>query len=134
MIIHDNLPPHLAQSMFAKPREHDVIMRYSSLPFVVASDIGHAPRGLGLKVFDVEGEKLWGKDTTQDFTFNNYPTLELRTLAGAEMLGDSLVRNFFDFPKFLAEQAARPDQEVASAPGRIPPQAHSKSCTTKQIF
>ena len=81
-----------------------------------------------MKIFGVEGEKIWGEDKkTQDFTFNNYPTLELRDMPGSEALGDSLVRNFHNFPKFLDEQAARPDQEVASAPGRIPPQAHSKS-------
>lgn len=112
--------------MFAKPGVHDAIMRYSSLPFTVMSDTAHAPRGLGLKVFDVPGAKLFGDADTQDFTFNNYPTLELRDMPGSEALGDSLVRNFHNFPKFLDEQAARPDQEVASAPARIPPQAHSE--------
>lgn len=79
-----------------------------------------------MKVFGVEGEKLWGNETTQDFTFNNYPTLELRHMKGTYKLADSFVRNFHDLSKFGEEQAARPDKEVASAPGKIVPQKHSK--------
>lgn len=126
MIVKDNLPEHLAQSMFAKPVTYDIAMRYSSLPFTIIHDNIPVPRGLGIKAFGVEGEKLWGNATTQDFTFNNYPTLELRDMPGADRLGDSLVRNFNNMDQFAKEQAARTDTEVASAPARVPPQAHSK--------
>lgn len=129
LTVNDNLPEHLAQSMFSKAGTYDIVARYSSLPFVIAPDTLPAPRGFGMKVFGVEGEKLFGTDSTQDFTFNNYPTLELRTLTGACTLGDSLERNFFHLDRFLEEQAAREDKEVASAPARIPPQAHMTAMT-----
>ena len=69
-IIDDNLPPHLAQGLFAKPGTRDVIMRYSSLTPKLVPDTDHAPRGMSFKVFGVEGEKLWGEDKgTQDFVW-----------------------------------------------------------------
>ena len=57
--VHDNLPKHLAQGMFAKPGTYDVIMRYSSLTPKILPDNLAAPRGIGMKVFGIEGEKLW---------------------------------------------------------------------------
>ena len=39
----------------------------------------------------VKGEKLWGDDMdTQDWTFNNYPILELRTPQVTYEIADSL--------------------------------------------
>jgi hypothetical protein len=71
-IVNRDLPPHLAQGMFAKPGTYDVIMRYSSLTPKLVPDNIPAPRGIGMKIFGVQGEKIWGDDKeTQDFTFNN---------------------------------------------------------------
>ena len=51
----------------------------SLLPKLV-SDSAALPRGIGIKIFGVKGEKIWGEDKeTQDWTMNNYPVLELRT-------------------------------------------------------
>lgn len=53
------LPPHLGQGMFKKPGSYDVIMRYSSLTPKLVPDNIPAPRGIGMKIFGVEGEKIW---------------------------------------------------------------------------
>lgn len=125
--VNDNLPEHLAQGMFAKPGKHECLMRYSSLPPKMVPDTDHAPRGLGIKVFDVPGEKLFGNANTQDFTFNNYSIIELRDAKGTMPIAEGFIRNYNNLAGFAAEQAAREDKWIASAPARIPPQAYSKS-------
>ncbi|UZJ56125.1 hypothetical protein CBS101457_005445 [Exobasidium rhododendri] len=80
MEILPDLPAHLAQSMFAKPGKHPVGIRYSSEPTDLVPDNVPQPRGLGMKIFNVEGAKLRpdGKDPkTQDIEFNSSPILEL---------------------------------------------------------
>lgn len=118
--VHDNLAPHLAQGMFAKPGSYDVIMRYSSLTPKLLPDHLSAPRGIGMKIFGVEGEKIWGEDKkTQDFTFNNYPVLELRTPVATCEIADSLERNWNTLENFAKELGERPDAEVATLPARL---------------
>lgn len=125
-VVHDNLPAHLAQGMFKKPGSYDCIMRYSSLLPKLAPDAAPAPRGIGIKIFGVKGEKIWGEDKeTQDWTFNNYPILELRTPQATYEIADSLERNWDDIPKFAAEQGERPDKEVSTLPAKLPRQ-HSE--------
>ena len=125
-IVKDNLPAHLAQGMFAKPGTYDMIMRYSSLTPKLVPDNVPAPRGIGMKVFGVEGDKLWGEDKkTQDWTFNNYSVLELRDPKTTYEIADSLERNWNDLPTFFDEQAKRPDADVACLGGQLPRQ-HSK--------
>ena len=70
--IADNLPPELAQGLFAKPGEHPVYMRISTNAGDILEDAISLPRGLSLKVLDVEGERLPGAEgTTQDFIMVN---------------------------------------------------------------
>lgn len=122
----EGLPPHLAQGMFKKAGHYDCIMRYSSLTPKLVPDNVPAPRGVGLKVFGVEGEKIWGEDKkTQDFTFNNYPILELRTPKDTCEIADSLEKNWNQLDKFAEYLGKREDAEVACAPASIPRQ-HSK--------
>ncbi len=67
-----NLPPELAQGLFAKPGEHQVYMRLSSNAGDILPDAVSLPRGLALKVLDVEGERLAGAEgTTQNFIMVN---------------------------------------------------------------
>lgn len=121
--VHDNLAPHLAQGMFAKPGSYDVIMRYSSLTPKLLPDNLSAPRGIGMKIFGVEGEKIWGEDKkTQDWTFNNYSVLELRTPKVTNEIADSLERNWNDLPTFADEQSKRVDADVATLGGQLPRQ------------
>ncbi|KJX95874.1 catalase like protein [Zymoseptoria brevis] len=122
-VVHENLPAHLAQGMFAKAGTYDVIMRYSSLTPKILPDNAPQPRGIGMKIFGVEGEKIWGQDKgTQDFTFNNYPVLELRTPKDTHEIADSLERNWKTLEKFATELSERPDAEVACMPARLPKQ------------
>lgn len=57
-----------------------------------------------MKVFGVEGSKIFQTpdQKTQDWTFNNYPLLELRTPQVTNEIADSLERNWNDgsFPIF----------------------------------
>lgn len=124
--VHDKLPAHLAQGMFAKPGSYDVIMRYSSLTPKIVPDNAAAPRGIGMKIFGIEGEKIWGEDKkTQDWTFNNYPILELRDPQTTYDIADALERNWNDLPTFADEQSKRVDADVATLGGQLPKQ-HSK--------
>lgn len=122
-IVKDNLPEHLAQGMFKRPGSYDVIMRYSSLTPKLISDALSAPRGIGMKIFGVKGEKIWGEDMdTQDFTMNNYSVLELRTPKVTYEIADSLERNWNQLDKFAKEQSERVDADVATLGGQLPRQ------------
>lgn len=66
------LPPELAQGLFATPGEHKVYMRMSTNAGDILPDAVSLPRGLALKVLDVEGERLPGAEgTTQNFIMVN---------------------------------------------------------------
>jgi len=130
-IVHDNLPEHLKQGMFARPGTYDCIMRYSSLLPKLAPDSAPAPRGIGLKIFGVKGEKIWGEDKeTQDWTMNNYPVLELRDPRTTYEIADSLERNWDDLPTFAKEQGERKDKDVSCVPTQLPRQHSKLSHTT----
>lgn len=79
-LIVGELPPHLAQSMFSKPAKFPIAMRYSTEPGDPSLDDRiPQPRGLGMKVFNVEGEMFdEGKDyPTQDIEYVlKYPMRE----------------------------------------------------------
>lgn len=80
-----------------------------------------------MKIFGVEGEKIWGEDKkTQDFTMNNYSVLELRDPKTTYEIADSLERNWNDLPTFAKEQSERVDADVATLGGGLPRQ-HSES-------
>lgn len=122
-IVPDNLPAHLRQGMFKKPGSYDVIMRYSSLTPKLVPDNVSAPRGIGMKIFGIEGDKLWGEDKkTQDWTMNNYPVLELRDPQTTNEIADSLERNWNTLDKFGKEQSERHDSELACMGGGLPRQ------------
>lgn len=122
-VVHDNLPEHLAQGMFKKPGSYDCIMRYSSLTPKIIPDNVPQPRGIGIKIFGIEGEKIWGEDKkTQDWTFNNYPVLELRTPKDTCEIADSLERNWENIPEFAKELGERKDADVATMPAKLPKQ------------
>lgn len=77
MIVQANLPPELAQGLFAKPGEHNVYMRLSTNAGDILPDAVSLPRGLALKVVDVEGDRLADAEgTTQDFVMVNGPVFQ----------------------------------------------------------
>lgn len=59
---------------------------------------------------------------TQDWTFNNYPILELRDPKTTYEIADSLERNWNDLPTFAEEQSKRVDADVATMGGQLPRQ------------
>ena len=52
------LPSELAQGLFATPGEYDVILRFSTNPGDLLADNVSSPRGLAIKILNVEGDKL----------------------------------------------------------------------------
>ncbi len=70
-----DLPPELAQGIFATPGEHEAIFRISTNAGDILDDSISLPRGLALKILDVAGPRLPGSEdaTTQDFIMVNAP-------------------------------------------------------------
>ncbi|KQP33375.1 catalase [Methylobacterium sp. Leaf102] len=81
--IPDNLPPELAQGLFAKPGTHPVVVRFAQGPGELLKDSVSTHRGMAIKVFGVEGEKLPGHDApTQDFVLATGPVFPNPDAAG----------------------------------------------------
>jgi catalase len=76
LTVKDGLPAELAQGLFARPGSYDAILRISTNAGDLLDDSIALPRGLALKLFGVEGERLPGSEneTTQDFIMVNGPT------------------------------------------------------------
>lgn len=68
-----NLPEPFAQGLFAQATPYPVIMRFSTNPGDMLADNVSSPRGLALKVLNVEGPKVESHlgRTTQDFVCVN---------------------------------------------------------------
>jgi hypothetical protein len=59
LIVEDNLPVHFKQSMFAKGAKYPIAMRYATeLGDPSPDDRIAQPRGVLMKIFNVEGEFL----------------------------------------------------------------------------
>jgi len=72
LTVHGGLPAELAQGLFATPGTHKVWLRLSTNAGDMLPDAISLPRGLAMKVFDVQGERLPGSEgTTQDFIMIN---------------------------------------------------------------
>ena len=69
-----DLPPELAQGLFAQAGAYEAILRFSTAPGDILDDAVSSPRGIGLKVLGVAGERLPGaEDASQDFLMVNGP-------------------------------------------------------------
>ena len=70
----DGLPPELRQGVFATPRSYDVAVRMAQGPGEHLPDSVHTHRGMAVKLFGVDGDRLPGHtDTTQDFVLATGP-------------------------------------------------------------
>ena len=79
--IEPDLPEHLAQGLFAAPRSHPVIVRFSTSPGDLRSDRVPVQRGLAIKVIGVDGPRAVDDGaTTQDLLLVNHPTLPFGTI------------------------------------------------------
>ncbi|MFQ6753213.1 catalase family protein [Cereibacter sphaeroides] len=69
-----DLPPELAQGLFARPGRHPALVRISTNPGDLLPDSVSVPRGLALKILEVEGPRLaHAEGDTQDFVMVNGP-------------------------------------------------------------
>ena len=82
LAIHDGLPAELAQGLFAKAGSYQALLRFSTAPGDILDDAVSSPRGIGLKILGVEGERLPGsEDGDQDFLMVNGPAFGAPTPA-----------------------------------------------------
>ncbi|MGJ3626892.1 catalase family protein [Sphingomonas sp. MMS24-JH45] len=83
MIVPDDLPPELAQGLFTTSSTFPVAVRFAQGPGEHLGDRVSTHRGMAIKVFGVEGERLPGHDVaTQDFVFASGTTFPAGTAAG----------------------------------------------------
>ncbi len=71
--VSENLPARLRQGLFAQPGDHSAKVRFANAS--TDDDEDKDFRGMSVKVFDVDGNSLWGENGQQDFLLNSYPAL-----------------------------------------------------------
>ena len=73
--VHGDLPDHLRQGLFAEPRTYPIVVRYSTAPGDLRSDEIPTPRGMAIKVLNVDGPRARDDDDarSQDFLLVNAP-------------------------------------------------------------
>ena len=80
LTVDGDLPPELAQGLFAAAGQHKVYLRLSTNAGDILPDDIALPRGLAIKVLDVPGERLDGAEgTTQDFVMVNGEVFQAKT-------------------------------------------------------
>ena len=78
-----DLPPELAQGLFARPGTHPVAVRFAQGPGEHLGDRVSTHRGMAIKVFDVDGERLPShRAPTQSFVFATGATFPSGTTEG----------------------------------------------------
>lgn len=83
MVVAADLPPELAQGLFANPGTFDVAVRFVQGPGEKLADRVPTHRGMAIKIFGVDGVKLRGHDApTQDFILASGTTVPVGTAAG----------------------------------------------------
>ena len=71
----DDLPPEFRIGLFAEPREYDCWIRFSNAADELTKDRKRDFRGLAIKLFEVEGDKLQDdEEGTFDFLFIGHDT------------------------------------------------------------
>jgi hypothetical protein len=82
--VHEDLPAHLRQGMFALPATYPVVVRWSSAPGELYDDSIPSPKGMAIKVIGVPGPKILPaheNELTQDFLLVNHPLLQTGDVA-----------------------------------------------------
>jgi hypothetical protein len=124
LMVLPNLPAHLQQGLFKRPGQtYDIAARYANEPVFLQADQEPGPRGLGLRIFGVDGERLPSADqnaSTQDFFFNNAPMIELTDPPTCLEIME-LREKYFDSPtKLGAATKLRTDPVKQAAPFWLP--------------
>lgn len=122
--VQDDLPEHLRQGLFSDPgRVYNVAARYANEPVFLQPDQEPGPRGLSMKIFGVQRDRLEGVEesvNTQDFFFNNSPSIEL-TDVDTTLDIMSLREKYFDDPTTLGlKLKLRTDAIKQHAPYMLP--------------
>lgn len=88
LTIFEDLPDELAQGLAATPGDHPVVLRFSTNAGDILSDSVSLPRGLAIKILEVDGERLPGSegDRTQDLILVNGPAFV--AASAADFLGN----------------------------------------------
>ncbi len=60
----DGLPAPYAQGLFAKPATYEAVVRLSTTPGDLLHDSVSTPRGMALKILDVDGDRLPGSESS----------------------------------------------------------------------
>ncbi|SFB59420.1 hypothetical protein SAMN03159496_05524 [Rhizobium sp. NFR07] len=80
LCVREGLPAELAQGLFAQPGVHPAYMRISTNAGDILPDAVSLPRGLAMKVLDVDGDRLPDAEgSTQDFVMVNGPIFQSKT-------------------------------------------------------
>lgn len=122
MIVEDDLAAHLKQSMFAGAARYPVAMRYSSEPGDPALDDRiPQPRGLGIKVFNVEGDFFPAGENipTQDIEFNSTPALDLADAKTTREIIDLRINYGANQPELYQHLEARKDTALQKARDQV---------------
>ncbi len=83
MTVADDLPEELAQGLFARAGTYPVAVRFAQGPGETLGDRVSTHRGMAIKIFRAEGEKLAGHEApTQDFVLATGPTFPSGTAKG----------------------------------------------------
>jgi hypothetical protein len=83
MIVPDDLPDELAQGLLARSGTYPVAVRFAQGPGETLGDRVSTHRGMAIKIFGVEGDKLPGHaGPTQDFVLATGPTFPSGTAKG----------------------------------------------------
>ena len=124
LVVHDGLPPELAQGIFAAARTYPVVARLSSAPGDIHSDKIPAPRGFAVKVLNVAGERLSPDlgGANQDFLMVNFPVLAFGTIPKYKQMLALLEANAHAPDTFqrLVAGTARGAKELVQALGMEP--------------
>ncbi len=98
--VYDNLPPHLAQGVFAKPAQYPVVIRLSTAFGDIHSDKVPVARGMAIKMLGVTGHQfLPGREqaNTQDLLLVNHPVIAFGH-AAAYLKTQKLLEKHMDDP------------------------------------
>lgn len=117
----DGLPPELAQGLFAMPATYKAFARLSTTPGDILHDSVSTPRGLALKIVDVEGERLNPDEdsASQDFLMVNGKQFNASSAKAflLNLKGLALTTDHADGLKEVASKVLRGIESVIEAVG-----------------
>lgn len=98
--VHGDLEDSLRRGLFSNPASYRAMLRFANAS--QQDDSKKDIRGLSIKLFDIDGEPLWGEPGIQDFLLNSYPALFVATpedfLAFIRARQDDAMLRFFINP------------------------------------